>query len=220
MALAIFDLDETLIPADSDHLWGQYMVDNGLVDPLSHQKQNDAFYQQYKQGKLDVDAYLAFACSALTRFSLDELHRYREDYVQRIIRPLIRPAALDLVAAHRAKGDFLLVITSTIEFITAPIVAAFGIDTLIAPIPEIKDGRYTGAIVGTPSFGPGKVIRLNEWLANGNHDMTGSYFYSDSRNDLPLLRLVDYPVAVDPDEVLRAEAQDKQWKIISLKDAT
>lgn len=217
MALAIFDLDETLIPADSDHLWGQYMVDNGLVDAANHQNQNDRFYEQYKQGRLDVDAYLAFACSALTRFSLDELHRYREDYVDSIIRPLILQPALDLVAAHKDKGDYLLVITSTIEFITAPIVAAFGINTLIAPIPEIKNDRYTGAIVGTPSFGPGKVIRLDEWLANENHDMKGSYFYSDSRNDLPLLRLVDHPVAVDPDEVLRAEAQDRQWKIISLQ---
>ncbi len=218
MPLTIFDLDETLIAADSDHEWGQFVVDKGLVDAQKHKKKNDDFYEQYKAGQLDIDEYLQFSCSVLTQYSIEDLHRFRSQFVAQRILPIILDKAQDLVKKHRQLGDTLLVITSTIEFVTRPIVDEFGIDILIAPDPEIVSNRYTGRIVGVPSFAAGKVTRLEQWLANRQDSLEGSSFYSDSHNDLPLLRLVDNPVAVDPDPILREKAEENQWPIISLRD--
>ena len=218
MPLTIFDLDETLIAADSDHEWGQFVVDKGLVDAQKHKKMNDDFYKQYKAGQLDIDEYLQFSCSVLTQYSIEDLHRFRSEFVAQRILPIILDKAQDLVKKHRELGDTLLVITSTIEFVTRPIVDEFGIDILIAPDPEIVSNRYTGRIVGVPSFAAGKVTRLEQWLANRQDSLEGSSFYSDSHNDLPLLRLVDNPVAVDPDPILREKAEENQWSIISLRD--
>jgi HAD superfamily hydrolase (TIGR01490 family) len=218
MPLTIFDLDETLIAADSDHEWGQFVVDKGLVDAQKHKKKNDDFYEQYKAGQLDIDEYLQFSCSVLTQYSIEDLHRFRSEFVAQRILPIILDKAQDLVKKHRELGDTLLVITSTIEFVTRPIVDEFGIDILIAPDPEIVSNRYTGRIVGVPSFAGGKVTRLEQWLANRQDSLEGSSFYSDSHNDLPLLRLVDNPVAVDPDPILREKAEENQWPIISLRD--
>ncbi len=218
MALTIFDLDETLIAADSDHEWGQFVVDKGLVDAQKHKKKNDDFYEQYKAGQLDINEYLQFSCSVLTQYSIEDLHRFRSEFVAQRILPIILDKAQDLVKKHRELGDTLLVITSTIEFVTRPIVDEFGIDILIAPDPEIVSNRYTGRIVGVPSFAAGKVTRLEQWLANRQDSLEGSSFYSDSHNDLPLLRLVDNPVAVDPDPILREKAEENQWPIISLRD--
>ena len=218
MALTIFDLDETLIAADSDHEWGQFVVDRGLVDAQEHKKKNDDFYEQYKAGQLDIDEYLQFSCSVLTQYSIEDLHQFRTEFIAQRILPIILQKAQDLVKKHRDLGDTLLVITSTIEFITRPIVDEFGIDILIAPDPEIVSNRYTGRIVGVPSFAAGKVTRLEQWLANRQDSLEGSSFYSDSHNDLPLLSLVDNPVAVDPDPILREKAEENQWSIISLRD--
>jgi|TARA_B110000914_G_scaffold186376_1_gene170340 HAD superfamily hydrolase (TIGR01490 family) len=218
MPLTIFDLDETLIAADSDHEWGQFVIDKGLVDAQKHKKKNDDFYEQYKAGQLDIDEYLQFSCSILTQYSIEDLHRFRSEFVAQRILPIILDKAQDLVKKHRELGDTLLVITSTIEFVTRPIVDEFGIDILIAPDPEIVSNRYTGRIVGVPSFAAGKVTRLEQWLANRQDSLEGSSFYSDSHNDLPLLRLVDNPVAVDPDPILREKAEENQWPIISLRD--
>lgn len=218
MPLTIFDLDETLIAADSDHEWGQFVVDKGLVDAQKHKKKNDDFYELYKAGQLDIDEYLQFSCSVLTQYSIEDLHRFRSEFVAQRILPIILDKAQDLVKKHRQLGDTLLVITSTIEFVTRPIVDEFGIDILIAPDPEIVSNRYTGRIVGVPSFAAGKVTRLEQWLANRQDSLEGSSFYSDSHNDLPLLRLVDNPVAVDPDPILREKAEENQWPIISLRD--
>ncbi|MFP6794810.1 MAG: HAD family hydrolase [Pseudomonadales bacterium] len=218
MPLTIFDLDETLIAADSDHEWGQFVVDKGLVDAQKHKKKNDDFYEQYKAGQLDIDEYLQFSCSVLTQYSIEDLHRFRSEFVAQRILPIILDKAQDLVKKHRELGDTLLVITSTMEFVTRPIVDEFGIDILIAPDPEIVSNRYTGRIVGVPSFAAGKVTRLEQWLANRQDSLEGSSFYSDSHNDLPLLRLVDNPVAVDPDPILREKAEENQWPIISLRD--
>ncbi len=217
MALAIFDLDETLISSDSDHEWCQFLVNRGLVDPETHNRQSDAFYKQYQLGELDIDAYLAFACSVLTKFSMDELIALRSEFIEEVIKPLILPRARELIARHLEAGDYPMVITSTIEFVTSPIVELFCIETLLAPVPEIIDSRYTGNITGTPSFGEGKVTRLKQWLGENDENLSGSYFYSDSHNDLPLLHWVDHPVAVDPDEKLRAAAKENNWQIISLR---
>jgi HAD superfamily hydrolase (TIGR01490 family) len=218
VALAIFDLDETLISADSDHEWGEFMARKGLVDAKLHKQKNDAFYEDYKEGRLDIKEYLAFACSALTPYSMRELHQYRREFMETVMSALILEQGRALVEKHKAAGDYPMVITSTIEFVTAPIVEELGIKTLIAPIPEIKDERYTGNIVGTPSFAAGKVTRLKEWLGTNEHKLDGSYFYSDSHNDLPLLKLVDNPVAVNPDDKLRILAIENNWQIISLRD--
>ena len=217
MALAIFDLDETLISTDSDHEWGQYVADKGLVEKETHQHQNDYFYKQYKAGNLDIDAYLKFACGVLARHPLDLLNEHLKYFVTERIKPRILPQAVELIDRHRQAGDYIMVITSTIEFVTRPIVDLFEIETLLAPNPEFSDGRYTGLIKGVPSFGQGKVTRLLAWLENNNHDLHGSYFYSDSHNDLPLLNHVDHPVAVDPDPVLRDAAKTNGWEIISLR---
>ena len=217
MALAIFDLDETLIAADSDHAWGEFVASRGLVDAQSHRRRSDAFYQDYRRGELDIEAYLKFSCAVLAMFDMEKLARLREEFFEERVKPLLLPKADELIERHKAKGDCLLVVTATIQFVTEPIVRHLGIDNLIAPQPEIRNGRYTGNVTGTPSYREGKVIRLKEWLNQNEQSMEGSWFYSDSRNDIPLLELVDHPVAVDPDPVLESVAKEREWPIISLR---
>jgi len=218
LALVVFDLDETLISGDSDYEWGEYVVDKNLVEAESHRRQNKQFYEDYKRGDLDIEAYLRFTCRVLSIHDREILFRHRASFINERIKPLVLPKAIELVQSHRQKGDILIVVTATMEFITSPIVALFGIDHLIAPVPEVIDGRYTGEISGTASFGKGKVARLNSWLSDAGLSLEGSYFYSDSANDLPLLELVDNPVAVDPDDRLEEFARAKQWPIISLRN--
>lgn len=218
MTLAIFDLDNTLIADDSDFLWGQFLVEQGIVDRVIYERINAQFYEDYQQGTLDMIAFLRFALKPLADHSLDQLHIWREQFLNEVIAPIYLQSAQNLVDKHRAQGHTLLVITATNRFITAPIVKMYGIENLIATTPELVEGRYTGEIVGVPCFQAGKVTLLNEWLAKTGETLAGSYFYSDSHNDLPLLQLVENPVAVDPDDKLRQFAQSKSWKIISLRD--
>ena len=218
MSLAIFDLDETLIATDSDHAWGEYVVASGIVDANEYTAKNNEFYESYKRGELDIDAYLTFSCAMLPAYSMAELHDMRQDFINEFIAPHVLPKALALVEKHRSQEDNLMIITATNQFITEPIAALFDIGTLIAPVLEICDGRYTGQILGTPSFGAGKVTRLYEWLTANNQTLNGSFFYSDSHNDLPLLQEVTHPIAVDPDELLREQAEKERWPIISLRD--
>ena len=218
MPLAIFDLDETLIAADSDHEWGRYICDQGLVDADQYRARNQAFYEEYKAGQLNIDEYLAFVGSVLTRYPIPELHRYRSAFIRERIAPLMLDKARALVDEHREGGDMVMVITSTMAFVSRPIARAFGIDILIAPEPEIVNDHYTGRFEGVPAFAEGKVTRLKSWMAETGNTLAGSHFYSDSHNDLPLLRLVDNPVAVDPDPGLRAEAEANNWRVISLRE--
>jgi HAD superfamily hydrolase (TIGR01490 family) len=217
MALAIFDLDNTLIAGDSDHGWGEFLVANDKVDANHYQKMNDQFYADYEAGCLDILAYLEFSLAPLAATSMEELAVLHLKFMQQIISPLRLPKAEALIEQHRQAGDRLLVITSTNRFIVEPICQALGIDELLATDPEIIDGRYTGKIVGTPTYQEGKVERLKLWLSENNETLAGSYFYSDSINDLPLLLEVDKPVAVDPDDALSAEATSRGWDIISLR---
>lgn len=217
MALAIFDLDNTLIAGDSDHGWGEFLVANDKVDANHYQKMNDQFYADYEAGCLDILAYLEFSLAPLAATSMEELAALHLKFMQQIISPLRLPKAEALIEQHRQAGDRLLVITSTNRFIVEPICQALGIDELLATDPEIIDGRYTGKIVGTPTYQEGKVERLKLWLSENNESLAGSYFYSDSINDLPLLLEVDKPVAVDPDDALSAEAASRGWDIISLR---
>ena len=218
MALAIFDLDNTLIGGDSDYLWGQFVCETGIVDTAEFSAENDRFYEAYKSGHLDIQAYLRFALGPLKDQPLETLASWHRQFMASKIEPIMLPKADRLIANHRDRGDHLLVITATNHFITRPIVTALGIDELIACEGEIVDGRYTGEPTGTPSYHAGKVTRLREWLAEQDISLEGSYFYSDSHNDLPLLELVDKPVAVDPDDILLARARERGWPVISLRD--
>lgn len=217
MALALFDLDNTLLAGDSDYLWGVFLGELGVVDKVSHESMNQHFYDQYKAGVLDILEFLAFSLKPLADNDPADLAAWHERFMTEMIEPLISPAAEALVQRHRAAGDTLMIITATNSFVTAPIARRFGIEHLIATEPEQVDGRYTGRVAGTPSFREGKVVRLTEWLASHGGDLAGSWFYSDSHNDLPLLERVDNPVAVDPDPQLHHHAQTLGWPVISLR---
>ncbi len=217
MSLAIFDLDNTLIANDSDFLWGQFLVDRGIVDKDYYEQANKRFYEDYKEGHLDIVEFLKFSLAPLAMHDAEQLYSWRTEFVDTLIQPIVLPAAQALVEKHRAAGDLLLVITATNRFVTEPIVKLFGIEHLLATTPEFKDGQYTGKFIDTPCFQEGKVKQLQDWLSNTGHTLEGSSFYSDSHNDLPLLKLVDQPVAVDPDSTLRQAAELAGWPIISLR---
>ncbi|MDT8383884.1 MAG: HAD family hydrolase [Gammaproteobacteria bacterium] len=219
MSLAIFDLDNTLLGDDSDFLWGQFLVQQGLVDSEVYARENQRFYNDYKSGRLDIFEFLAFSLKPLSEHSRDTLDALHQQFMQEIITPVMLPAAQLLLEKHRAQGDTLLIITATNSFITAPIAAALGVEHLIATTPEEIDGRYTGQVAGTPCFQSGKVERLTHWLTGHQENLAHSWFYSDSHNDLPLLELVTHPVAVDPDTTLADHARSKGWPIISLRGA-
>jgi len=217
MALAIFDLDNTLLGGDSDYLWGQFLVDRGLVDADLYARENERFYRDYRDGALDIEAFLRFSLRPLREHPRGLLEDLRVEFLRERIEPIMLPAARALIEAHREALDTLLIVTATNAFVTAPIAAAFGVPHLIATVPEERAGAYTGEVAGTPAFREGKVQRLEDWLQTRVHDLNGSTFYTDSHNDLPLLNRVEHPVAVDPDPVLRSEAQARGWPILSLR---
>lgn len=220
MKLALFDLDNTLLSGDSDFEWAQFLMSRGVLDRELHEATNVGFYQQYSAGTLDINAFLDFQLAPLARHSRAELDAWHAEYMAERIRPMIGAKARQLVQRHADEGALLAVVTATNSFVTGPICREFGIPHLIATIPEEKDGRFTGRVAGTPSFKEGKVARVDAWLKAMGHDLDSfacSHFYSDSHNDLPLLRAVTHPVAVDPDETLRRHAADAGWPIISLR---
>jgi HAD superfamily hydrolase (TIGR01490 family) len=218
MTLAIFDLDNTLIAGDSDHLWGEFLVEQKLVDGAQFKASNDQFYQDYKDGRLDIHAYLRFALQPLSEHALANLLDWRTQFLAEKIAPLMLPAAAKLLQQHRDQGHTLMIITATNDFVTGPIAEQLGVDHLLASKAEIIDGRYTGELDGVPCYREGKVQRLYEWLMeHPDKTMKDSWFYSDSHNDLPLLRKVRHAVAVDPDPVLLREAQSANWKVMSLR---
>jgi HAD superfamily hydrolase (TIGR01490 family) len=218
VALAIFDLDNTLLGGDSDHAWGEFLVEQAVVDGQAYKEANDRFYQDYLRGTLDIHEFQAFAMKPLTQLTADQLESLHRQFMEQKIAPMLLDQATELLHKHRQAGDFLLIITATNRFITGPIAELLEVDDILATEPEMIYGRYTGKIAGTPCFQDGKIVRLNEWLEGNDHQLTDSYFYSDSRNDIPLLELVDHPVAVDADEVLTEHAKAKGWPIISLRD--
>jgi HAD superfamily hydrolase (TIGR01490 family) len=222
LALAIFDLDNTLIAGDSDHAWGEFMVDRQMVDADSYREANDRFYDDYVRGELDLNAYLEFSLEPLTHYKDEELTQLHREFMQSVIEPMMLPKAKALLQQHRDNGDYLLIITSTNGFITEPVARALKVDHILATDAERVDGRYTGRSTGTPCFQEGKITRLQQWLKESHQygfegNMDGSYFYSDSINDLPLMAEVENPVAVDPDDSLRNEAEQRGWPIISLR---
>ncbi|MBK8103960.1 MAG: HAD family hydrolase [Cellvibrionales bacterium] len=217
MTLAIFDLDNTLLNGDSDHAWGEFIADLGVVDAAEYRAKNDAFYDDYCRGELDIFAYQRFVLSPLAHRPMQELAQWHAQFMRDKIAGMILPKAVDLIESHRAQNHTLMIITATNAFITAPIAQRLGIDILLATEPEIRNGVYTGDISGTPCYREGKVERLNAWLNNNNETLHGSFFYSDSHNDLPLLQKVDKPVAVDPDDKLKAFAEQHGWQVMRLR---
>jgi HAD superfamily hydrolase (TIGR01490 family) len=217
MALAIFDLDNTLLAGDSDYLWGRFLAAEGIVDAAIYERENERFYREYKDGTLDIGEFLRFSLRPLRDHPRAHLEALRERFVAELIAPIMLPAAKDLVESHREAGDTLIIITATNAFVTAPIAERFGIAHLIATQPAEEDGHFTGEPAGRPAFREGKVERLDAWLREHRETLGGSSFYSDSHNDLPLLERVDRPIAVDPDPQLRETALSRGWPVISLR---
>jgi HAD superfamily hydrolase (TIGR01490 family) len=219
VTLAIFDLDNTLLGGDSDYLWGRFLCEKGIVDGRSYDRENLRFYEEYKAGTLDIHEFLRFSLRPLSGHDMATLAGWHLQFMKEKIEPIMLPKANALLEKHRAQGDYLLIITATNRFVTGPIAQALGVDELIATDPEIINGRYSGSVSGVPCFQQGKVTRLEQWLQQTGKNLAGSYFYSDSRNDIPLLEMVENPVAVDPDETLEDHANSKGWPIISLREA-
>ncbi|MDD2940548.1 MAG: HAD-IB family hydrolase [Acinetobacter harbinensis] len=211
MKLALFDLDHTLLNTDSDYSWGEFLVNQGLVDPVRHRQMNDQFYADYKAGQLDPIAYNEFVFEFLTQHEPDYLTELHELFMQKIIRPQMRPAGFKAIAQHQAAGHELVGITATSDFITAPIFREFGITEIIATNAEMQAGRYTGKVINTACYQQGKLIRLEQWLAG--REVSESWAYSDSINDRFLLEYADHAIAVSPDERLAQLAQQQNWAL-------
>ncbi len=216
MTLVLFDLDNTLLTGDSDHEWGNFLVKKGLVDGPSYTAANDAFYEKYKAGCLDIYEYSAFSFTPLSQHNIDVLQALHKEFMESVIQPMIGEKAKQLVEKHRRNGDTMVVITATNSFVTKPIVELFGIDNLIATEVQVENGRFVNEIDGIPCYQEGKVARLQDWLKTNRFQLDNSMFYSDSINDLPLLEIVSSPIVVDPDNKLKAIAIQRGWPIISL----
>ncbi len=215
MPLAIFDLDNTLIAGDSDFLWGEFLGEEGVVDANTYRKKNEYFYQQYDLGVLDIYAWLDFCLEPLSRYSMAELEAFHHQFMMQKIEPIMLDKAQKCIDRHKERGDTVLIMTASNSFVTAPIAKKYGINQMLATEPEIKAGRYTGGVSGIPCFQAGKIDKLLPWLQKNEESLTGSTFYSDSHNDLPLLELVDNPVAVNADKILTKIAQKKGWEILN-----
>ena len=221
--LALFDLDNTLLPCDSDYEWGQFLVRIGVVDSQYYAEQNERFYQDYKDGKLNIHEFLRFALKPLSEHSRAQLKEWHDAFMSEVIHGQLRRQALDLVKRHQDAGDLCCVVTATNSFVTRPIVERFGIEHLIATEPATAGdnplANFTGEIKGIPNFREGKIQKVHDWLASQNlalNQLPRSYFYSDSMNDLPLLEKVSNPIATNPDTRLRSEAAKRNWPILEL----
>lgn len=220
MNLALFDLDNTLLSGDSDFEWAQFLISKGVLDREVHEAKNQAFYDDYKAGTLDIHAFLQFQLAPLSRHERRELDAWHREFLETRIRPIIGAPARHLVQQHLDAGDMCAIVTATNSFVTGPICREFGIEHLVATVPAHENGRFTGAPRGQPAFREGKIARVEAWLETlglwwGTFAQTT--FYSDSLNDLPLLEMVSHPVAVDPDETLRGHAARLGWPVLSLR---
>jgi HAD superfamily hydrolase (TIGR01490 family) len=220
MNLALFDLDHTLLPIDSDHEWGEFLVRIGAVDAASFARRNDDFFAQYQAGTLDPVEYLEFALGTLAGFPRARLAEMQARFMEQVILPQIRPAALALLQKHVDAGDLVAIVTATNHFVTAPIAKALGVEHLIAAMPEYDaDGNVTGRLLGSPTQGAGKIVHTKAWLEKMGktlEDYDQVYFYSDSHNDLPLMSIVSHPVATNPNATLKTHATAQGWPLIEL----
>ncbi len=221
--LTLFDLDNTLLAGDSDYGWAQFLIELGVLDAASYERRNAAFFADYKAGRLDIHAFLDFQLRPLAEHDPATLFAWRDRFLDEKIRPMLLPAARQVVDASLAAGDLVAVVTATNSFVTRPIAAMYGIGQLVATEPEMADGRFTGRVAGEPCFQAGKLKCVAAWLANMQRqlgDFGQSWFYSDSHNDLPLLSAVTHPVAVDPDATLAAHARASGWPTVSWREAS
>lgn len=218
--LCLFDLDHTLIPIDSDHAFGSFMVEIGWADADEFRRRNDAFYADYQAGTLDLNAYIDFATAVWRSRPLAEALAARERFLAEVLRPKVLPQALELVRHHQRRGDLVAIVTATNEFVTTPIAAEFGVEHLLAvQLEREADGRWLGRVRGTPTFREGKVARVHDWLGGQGAslaDFSGVSVYSDSPNDLPLLEIATDPVATNPSPALEATATQRGWRILRL----
>lgn len=211
MKLALFDLDHTLLNTDSDYSWGEFLVNEGLVDPIRHRQMNDKFYEDYKAGQLDPIAYNEFVFEFLTQHDQDYLTALHELFMQKVIRAQMRPKGFAAIQKHKDAGHEIVGITATSDFITAPIFREFGITEIIATTAERVAGAYTGKVINIPCYQTGKLARLEQWLAG--REVNESWAYSDSINDRFLLDYADHAIAVNPDDRLALLAQEQAWDI-------
>lgn len=220
MNLALFDLDHTLLPIDSDFEWGQFLVRIGAVDAVEFDRRNRDFFAQYQAGTLDPVEYLEFTLGTLAGFPRERLLAMQAQYMEEVIAPALRPAARALLQKHLDQGDLVAIVTATNHFVTAPIAKALGVEHLIAAMPEVDaDGHPTGKLLGTPTQGPGKIVHTRAWLEKMGktlEDFDTVHFYSDSHNDLPLMSIVSHPVATNPNEKLKTHAAANGWQLIEL----
>ncbi|CAP41155.1 HAD family hydrolase [Bordetella petrii] len=218
--LALFDLDHTLLPLDSDYQWADFLARTGRAgDPDEARRRNDDLMVRYNQGQLTAEQAAEFMLGLLAAHTPFDLAAWHEEFMAQVVRPDITPQALQLVERHLSAGDLCALVTATNSFVTAPIARAFGVPHLIATDPEYRNGRYTGRIQGTPSFKEGKVVRVKQWLAGMGltlADFSESFFYSDSVNDVPLLEAVSRPVAANPSPSLRDIARTRGWQVLDL----
>ena len=220
MRLTLFDLDGTLLPKDSDHAFGEFLVAQGLADGEDFRRRNDAFYQDYLTGRLDMAAYVDFATAAWRGHNDVALAALTERFLAQVVRPMLQPGATELVRHHQIAGDVVVLVTATNDFITRPIASLFGIEHLIATeLARDAHGRVLGTIHGVPAFREGKITRVQQWLAARGQslaDFECCTFYSDSTNDLPLLECVSHPVATNPGPALLRIAQERNWPVLNL----
>jgi HAD superfamily hydrolase (TIGR01490 family) len=220
MNLTLFDLDGTLIPKDSDHAFGEFLVTLGWADEQVFRERNDAFYQDYLEGRLDLDAYVDFATLPWRSRPPEEQSRALSRFVEQVVQPMLPPAAIQLVRSHQRGGDLIAIVTATNDFVTRPIADRLGVDVLIATeLERDGGGGYTGRVHGTPSYREGKVTRVEDWLSRQGLKIDSfdrSTFYGDSINDLPLLERVSHPVATNPGPALERIAQDRRWPVLRL----
>jgi HAD superfamily hydrolase (TIGR01490 family) len=218
--LCLFDLDHTLLPIDSDHAFGDFMVRIGWADGEAFRRGNDRYYAQYQAGRLDLNEYIDFSTAPWRHRHPDEQRAVQQRFLDEVVRPVLHPQALDLVREHQARGDLVAIVTATNEFVTAPIAEAFGVGHLLAvQLERDADGTITGRIHGVPSYREGKVTRVDQWLAGlgvGWSQFERTSFYSDSPNDLPLLERVSDPVATNPSPALETLARERGWRILKL----
>ena len=211
MKLALFDLDHTLLNTDSDHSWGEFLVNEGLVDPVYHRQMNDKFYDDYKKGQLDPIAYNEFVFDFLTKHDNQYLTELHDVFMDKVIRAQMRPKGFEAIQKHKDLGHEIVGITATSDFITAPIFRAFGVTEIIATNAEVVNGKYTGKVINVPCYQTGKLTRLEQWLAG--REVTESWAYSDSINDRFLLEYATHAIAVNPDDRLEKLAQEQSWTI-------
>ena len=217
MRLTFFDLDQTLLSSDSDYEWNRFLVEEGAVDSAHYVQANERFAADYAAGVLDIHAYQRFALQPLIDLPLEQVQALRRRFLAERIEPVVARQARPVIDHHQQRGDVVAIITATNHFVTEPIAELLGIEHLIATNPEIVDGRYTGAIDGTPSYQEGKIERAKAFVASQNTTFEHVTFYSDSHNDLPLLRWADTAIAVDPDERLAAAAREAGWPIVTFR---